>query len=92
MLPDSNCIVERSQTPSFFDSSRTQHAGGKVVFYLNCNGPWRPPAWRVIRQPARRAVAELARQAEEAAKQAAEEQNAHAELHDTNNAPGVPGA
>ena len=32
VLPDGDCIVERSQTSSFFDSSWT-NPGGKVLFY-----------------------------------------------------------
>lgn len=95
-LPDSDCIVERSQTSSFFDSSWT-NPGGKVLFYLNCNQAVAAAGVAGNSAASPEGRAELAKQAEEAAKQKAEEQAAQeqsqsAELQDTNNAPGVPGA
>jgi len=91
VLPDSDCIVERSQTSSFFDSSWS-NPGGKILFYLNCNEAVATAGKAGNSAASPEGRAELAKEAEEAAKQAAEEQSANAELQDTNNAPGVPGA
>jgi hypothetical protein len=90
VLPDGECIVERSQASSFFDSSWS-NPGGKILFYLNCNQAVASAGMAGNSAASPEGRAELAKQAEEAAQQAAEEQNANAELQDTNNAPGVPG-
>jgi hypothetical protein len=94
-LPDDECIVERSQTSSFFDSSWT-NPGGKILFYLNCNQAVASAGTAGNSAASPEGRAELAKQAEEAAQQEAEEQAAReqsesAELEDTGNAPGVPG-
>lgn len=91
-----DCIVERSQKSSFFDSSFS-NPGDKVLFYLNCEGPVADQGHAGSSAASPEGRAELAKRAEEAAKQAAEEQAAQeqseqAELADTDNAAGVPGA
>lgn len=74
-LPNDECVVERSQTSSFFDQSWA-NPGGKVLFYLNCERPVAEPGkpGNSAASPAGRA--ELAKRAQEAARQAAEQQAA----------------
>lgn len=93
---DGDCIVERSQKSSFFDSSFA-NPGDKVLFYLNCNAPVADAGKSGNSAASPEGRAELAKRAEEAAKQEAEEEAARqqsegAELADTDNAAGVPGA
>ena len=92
---DDECIVERSQTSSFFDSSWT-NPGGKILFYRNCNQTVATAGQAGNSAASPQGRAELAAQAEEAAQQeaeaqAAQEQSESADLLDTHTAPGVPG-
>lgn len=84
-----DCVVERSQKSSFMDSSFS-NPGNKMLFYLNCDGPIAEPGHAGNSAASVEGRAELARRAEQA--EAARQQNQQAELADTNNAIGVPGA
>jgi hypothetical protein len=68
-LPDSDCVVERSQAGSFIDGADfTSKRTGEVEFYLNCNGAVASAGKPGNSAASEAGRAELARQAEEAAK------------------------
>jgi hypothetical protein len=69
---DGDCIVERSQVSSFFDSSWT-NPGGKVLFYLNCENHVASAGRPGNSAASPEGRAELAKEAQERARQQAEE-------------------